>query len=215
LFDLHDANVKLCGLEKQLINLGEHIFKPGDFVPKEKKPVEEENRKSKVAVTAKKSPSRKPKEKQTGIAPAAPQDLWRAFDDVFGRFRSDFEDLLFPSYWDRALSVLPETRVPVVDLEDREKEYVLKAEMPGFKKEDIEIEVQDDAVAVTGYAGWKYDKKGQIYICKERACETFYRRVELPEEIKVDDVSANLAEGVLEVTLPKKTPKQKRKVEIK
>jgi HSP20 family molecular chaperone IbpA len=184
-------------------------------MPKKKQPAAEENKKGEVAVTAKKTPSRKLQEKQTGIAPAAPQDLWRAFDDVFENFRSDFEDLLFPSYWDRVLSIMPETRVPVVDLEDREKEYVLKAEMPGFKKEDIEIEVQDDAVAVTGYAGWKYDKKGQIYICRERACETFYRRVELPEEIKVDEVSANLAEGVLEVTLPKKAPKQKRKVDIK
>jgi HSP20 family protein len=149
------------------------------------------------------------------MAPAAPQDLWRAFDDAFERFRGDFEDLLFPSYWDRMLSLLPETRVPAVDLEDREKDYVLRAEMPGFKKEDIEIEVQDDAVAITGYAGWKYDKKGQVYICRERACETFYRRVELPEGIVVDGVTANLSEGVLEITLPKKEPKQKRKVEIK
>jgi HSP20 family protein len=186
-------------------------------MPKNKKSTEgEETKKTEVAVTTKKAPaSKKPKEKTTAIAPTAPQDLWRAFDDVFGRFRSDFEDLLFPSYWDRALSLLPETRVPAVDLEDREKDYLLKAEMPGFKKEDIEIEVQDDSVAITGYAGWKYDKKGQIYICRERACETFYRRVELPEEIKVDDVAANLSEGVLEVTLPKKAPKQKRKVTIK
>lgn len=186
-------------------------------MPKKKKLAEgEENKKTEVAVTTKKAPaSRKPKEKPTAIAPAAPQNLWRAFDDTFARFRSDFEDLLFPSYWDRALSLLPETRVPVVDLEDREKDYLLKAEMPGFKKEDIEIEVQDDAVAITGTAGWKYDKKGQLYICRERACKTFYRRVELPEEIKVDEVSANLSEGVLEITLPKKTPKQKRKVEIK
>jgi HSP20 family protein len=186
-------------------------------MPKKKESAEGvETKETEVAVTTKKVPApRKEKEKTTAIAPAAPQDLWRGFDDVFKRFRSDFEDLLFPSYWDRALTLLPETRVPAMDLEDREKDYLLKAEMPGFKKEDIEIEVQDDAVAITGYAGWKYDKKGQIYICRERACETFYRKVELPEEIKVDDVSANLSEGVLEVTLPKKAPKQKRKVTIK
>jgi HSP20 family protein len=141
--------------------------------------------------------------------------LWQAFDDTFTRFRNDFEDILFPVNWPDTFSFIPETRVPVVDLEDREKDYFLKAEMPGFKKEDIEIEVQDDSITITGTAGWKYDKKGHLYICKERACETFYRRVELPEQIKVDDVAANLSEGVLEITLPKKAPKQKRKVTIK
>jgi HSP20 family protein len=186
------------------------------FMPKKKKPVEsKETKKTEVAVTTKKASAPKPKGKPTAIAPAAQQDLWRVFDDAFERFRSDFEDLLFPSYWDRAVSLLPETRVPAVDLEDREKDYLLKAEMPGFKKEDIEVEVKEDSVEITGTAGWKYDKKEQAYICKERACESFYRMVELPEEIKVDDVTANISDGVLEITLPKKAPKQKRKVAIK
>ena len=103
----------------------------------------------------------------------------------------------------------------MVDLKDDEKEYCLAAEMPGFKKEDIEIEVQDDAIAITGTAGWKYDEKGQLYVCKERACKTFYRRIELPEEIKVDEVKAELKEGVLSITVPKKAPKQRRKVTVK
>jgi HSP20 family protein len=110
---------------------------------------------------------------------------------------------------------MPETRVPTVDLEDREKDYLLKAEMPGFKKEDIEIEVQDDSVTISGRVGWKYDRKAQDYICKERACESFYRTVQLPEEINADDATACLSEGVLELTLPKKAPKKKRKVTIK
>jgi HSP20 family protein len=84
--------------------------------------------------------------------------------------------------------------------------------MPGFKKEDIEREVQENSIAITGTAGWKYDEKGQLYICKERACKTFYRRLELPEEVKIHEVNAKLTEGVLEITLPKKAPKQKRKI---
>jgi HSP20 family protein len=186
-------------------------------MPKKKKPTEgEEPKKTEVAVTTSKTPATsKPREKPTALAPVAPVDVWKAFDDVFARFRGDFADLLFPSYWDRTLSLLPETRVPAVDLEDREKDYILRAEMPGFKKEDIEIEVQDDSVEITGKVGWKYDKKEQAYVCKERACQSFYRMVELPEEIKTDEVAANLSEGVLEVTLPKKAPKQRRKVAVK
>jgi HSP20 family molecular chaperone IbpA len=185
-------------------------------MPKKKKQTgEEESKKTGVAVTTTKAPAAsKPREKTSALTRGAPLDIWRAFDDAFGRFRTDFEDLLFPSYWD-TLALMPETRVPAVDLEDREKDYVLRAEMPGFKKEDIEIEVKDDSVEITGNVGWKYDKKEQDYICKERACQSFYRMVELPEAVKTDEVDANLSEGVLEITLPKKTTKPKRKVTIK
>jgi HSP20 family protein len=180
-----------------------------------KKPAieKETSKKSEISVTKKKkNPISKPSRKITTLAPASTSDIWQAFDDTFARFRNDFEDILFPVNWTKAFTFVPEIRVPVVDLKDEEKEYILKAEMPGFKKEDIEIEAQENSIAITGTAGWKYDEKGQLYICKERACKTFYRRLELPEEIKIHEVNANLTEGVLEITLPKKAPKQKRKI---
>jgi HSP20 family protein len=145
-------------------------------------------------------------------------DLVQAFDQMFDNFRNDFEDLLFPTEDLMVFEEFPEVRVPAVDLEDNEKDFVLKAEMPGFKKEDIEINVQEDGIEISATSGWKYDKKEEDYICKERACNSFYRYVDLPEEIKVDSVNANLSDGVLEITLPKKTikpQKPKRKVQIK
>lgn len=183
-----------------------------------KKPAEGEapSKKTELAITKKKpTVISKPSKKPANLAPATPTDLYQAFDDTFDRFRSDFEDLLFPSTWASTFSLVPEIRVPAMDLEDRGKDFLLKAEMPGFKKGDIEIDVQDDAVAITGEAGWKYDRKEHEYLCKERACKSFYRTVDLPEEIKVDEVTANLTEGVLEITLPKKMPKQKRQVKVK
>jgi len=185
------------------------------MVEKKKPTTADAPKKSEIAVTTKKTPIPiKQRQKPSALAPVTPLDLSRAFDDVFGRFRRDFEDVLFPSYWDRVMSIMPETRVPAVDLEDRGNDFLLKAEMPGFKKENIEIEVQDNSVVITGDVGWKYDKKEHAYICKERACKTFYRMVDLPEEIRVDDVTANLVEGVLEITLPKKIAKQKRKIKV-
>ncbi len=177
----------------------------------------ESSKKTDIAETTKKKPIavKKTTKKLARTTPSAAPDLWQAFNDTFERFRSDFEDILFPQNLQNIFLPIPQVRVPAVDLEDNEKDFVLKAEMPGFKKEDIEIEVQDDAVAITGYAGWKYDKKGRLYVCKERACETFYRELDLPQEIKVDDVTADLKDGVLEITLPKKTPKQKRKIALK
>jgi HSP20 family protein len=182
-----------------------------------KKPTEAEatSKKTELSITKKKPIAiSKATKKPATLAPPAPSDLYQAFDDTFERFRNDFEDLLFPSTWASTFSLMPETRVPAMDLEDREKDFLLRAEMPGFKKENIEIDVHDDAVIITGEVGWKYDKKEHEYLCKERACKTFYRTVDLPEEIDVDKVTANLTEGVLEITLPKKTPKQKRKVKV-
>jgi HSP20 family protein len=178
-----------------------------------KKPAKVVPEKAEIAVNKKQeaitNPSRKPL-----AASASPLDVWQAFDTTFSRFRNDFEDLLFPANWAKTFSFIPEIRAPIVDLEDRGEDYLLKAEMPGFKKENIEIEAQENSVAITGTAGWKYDEKGKLYICKERACKTFYRKIDLPEEIKIHEVEAGLTEGVLEITLPKKSPKEKRKIKL-
>jgi hypothetical protein len=64
-------------------------------------------------------------------------------------------------------------------------------------------------------ACWKYDDKTKRYICKEKECESFYRMVELPEEIKTDEAEAELKDGILEVALPKKAPKHKKAVNAK
>ena len=144
-----------------------------------------------------------------------PSDLWNSFDNVFSRFRSDFEDLFFPSPWTNNFPIIQETRSPLVDLEDQGKNYLLKAEMPGFKKGDIEIDVKDDSITISAKVGWNYDKKEKEYICKERECKSFYRSVQLPEEIDIDKVVAELVDGLLEINLPKKKPKEKRKVKIK
>ena len=171
-----------------------------------------------IVVSKKKTPAPvRARRKQTELAATPTTDLLKSFDDVFDRFREDFRDLLLPSsqaiedMWD----IIPDTRMAVVDLEDRGKDYLLKAEMPGFKKDDVDIQVYDDAVEISGNVGWKYDKKKQDYICHERACESFYRMVDLPEEVKTDDVQADLKDGVLEVILPKKAPRQAKKVSLK
>jgi HSP20 family protein len=182
-------------------------------LPRKKKENKEVASEDEVPVEKKKAIVPRKKESPYVVAPVG-SDLWRGFDDMFENFRQDFEDLLFPSPMTRLFPVIPETRVPLVDLEDRGEDYMLKVEMPGFKKEDIEVEVKEDSVEITGSVGWKYDRKAKDYICKERECKSFYRIVQLPEEVKTDDVKANLNDGVLEVELPKKAPKKGRKVSV-
>jgi len=105
--------------------------------------------------------------------------------------------------------------MPAIDLEDRGKDYLLTAEMPGFKKEDVDLQMTDDFIETKASVSWKYDEKSKGYICTERRCDSFYRMIELPEKIKPDEVQAGLKEGILEIVLPKKEPKEKKKVVLK
>ena len=161
----------------------------------------------------------KPRGKPTELAPYAPPMLWQDFDRVFNRFRRDFEDILWP--WQGPIVPsfprMPAIKAkgPQVDLEDRGKDFLLTAEMPGFKKEDIEIKVQDDSVEIIGESGWRHEDKTKKYVVKERGSESFYRMIRVPEEIKSDAVEACLKDGVMEIVLPKKTPKQWKKVAVK
>lgn len=69
-----------------------------------KKPAEKEpSKKNEIAITKKKAvATRKPQKQTYALVPTVPTDLYEAFDDTFERFRRDFEDVLFPSYWDNA-----------------------------------------------------------------------------------------------------------------
>ena len=151
----------------------------------------------------------------TAISPYRSQDIWYDFDRMFNDFRSGFEDLLVPLWTPRSIMPLIDTRMPAVDLEDRGKDYLLTAELPGFKKEDVDLQVTDDFIEIKASVGWKYDEKSKNYICTERRCDSFYRMIELPEKIKPNEVQAGLKEGVLEIVLPKKEPKEKKKVALK
>jgi HSP20 family protein len=182
-----------------------------------KKPKEQEEKE--IIPSTSKGAQTKASRKSTEITTYAPPLLWQDFDRVFNRFRRGFEDTLWP-WWgptNRVLPMMPalETNAPRVDLEDRGKDYLLVAEMPGFRKEDVDIKVQDDSVEIRGETGWRREDKTKKYVVRERGGESFYRMIRLPEEIKSDAVEASLKDGVMEIVLPKKTPKRWKKIEVK
>ena len=147
------------------------------------------------------------------LEPYTSSDLWMKFDRAFDRFRRDFENLLWSS--DEPVMREMETRMPAVDLEDRGDKYMMTVDVPGFKNDEIEINVWDSSVEISGCRETKQDEETKGYVRKERSSESFYRRLALPEEVMVDDAQANLQNGILELTLPKKVPKKKKKVPIK
>lgn len=153
------------------------------------------------------------------IEPHRESDIWMEFDRAFDRFKRDFERSLMPH--ERVLGqALPniadmETNIPYIDLEDKGDRFVLSVEAPGFTKEEIDISICGSSIEISGCKETNVDEKDKNYIRKERMSESFYRTVTLPEEIKFEEVSADLKDGVLEVILPKKNPEQRKKIKIK
>jgi HSP20 family protein len=172
-------------------------------------------RKEKKAAEAK-------KEAEQGIAPYPFGDMQHDFDRLIERFQHEFEDFWAPPRWRHEmrwrhrhpLSPFGEAMLPSVDVEDQGKDYRLTVDLPGFKKEDVDVEVADDSVTVHAKKTQAEEEKKKNYLRRERAAQTYYRRIQLPEMVRSDEAKASLNNGILEVTLPKKEPKQTKKLTI-
>lgn len=157
------------------------------------------------------------------IVPYTSKDIHRDFNRLLNRFQRDFED-----FWGTSsrvsrnvtskarASIAPFTGlgIPSVDLEDQGKNYRLTAELPGFKKEDIQIDLSEDVVTINAKKTQTEDQKNKTYVRHERSAQTYYRKIHLPEPVRSDDANANLTNGLLEISLPKKTPKETKKLTI-
>lgn len=131
-----------------------------------------------------------------------------------------FEDTGWPTLRRPAAPMQAEAQpvrwLPNIDVFERENRLVTKIDLPGMKKEDVKVEVTDDQLTISGERRSETEEKGeQVYRC-EREYGSFYRSVPLPEGVKIEDVKASFADGVLEVSipLPAKKEARARKVEI-
>jgi len=162
-------------------------------------------------------------EVKKGALDIAPYSAQRDFDRMMERFERDFEDFwAMPPRWKQFMHERPgfpmmpfkRMMMPSVDVEDRGKDFRLAVDLPGFNKEDVNIEVSDDSITIHTKKTMSEEEKNKNYIRRERAAQTFYRRVELPEKVKSDDAKASLNNGILEIILPKKEPKETKKLQV-
>lgn len=138
------------------------------------------------------------------------EDIERMFEDFLGR------SWLRPFGWDR----LPELRLPFegkmprLDVVDRDNEVVVRAELPGVRKEDIEISLTGNLLTIKGESKREEkEEKGDYYRC-EISRGSFSRTVSLPAEVNDAGAKANLKDGVLELRLPKVETAKKRSIRI-
>lgn len=104
--------------------------------------------------------------------------------------------------------------IPPMDLTERGDEYLLRADLPGLSSEDVEIEVKDDVLTISGERRSEHEDKGEGFHRIERSFGRFSRSLDLPAGIDPDSVSAHFENGVLEVRVPKPAEAQPTKVAI-
>jgi len=105
---------------------------------------------------------------------------------------------------------------PSVDVFETADEFVLTAEVPGVERKQIDLQVKDHTLFLKGQRNPGGEVSQQVYHRLERPSGVFERTFSLPGDIDADKISANLNEGVLTVTLPKKQRRlQARRVEVK
>ncbi len=104
--------------------------------------------------------------------------------------------------------------MPAMDLIEGEEHFVLRADLPGLAEEDVNIEVEDRVLTVSGERKAEQSESKEGYHRIERAFGSFSRSLTLPEGIDADAVTANFDRGVLEVRIPKPEQRKPRKISI-
>ncbi|XP_061371426.1 18.5 kDa class I heat shock protein-like [Gastrolobium bilobum] len=129
-------------------------------------------------------------------------DVWDPFKDF------SFPSSLSASYpeFSRENSAFVSTRV---DWKETPEAHVFKADLPGLKKEEVKVEIEDDRVLqITGERNVEKEDKNDTWHRVERSGGKFTRRFRLPENAKMEQVKASMENGVLTVTVPKEEVKK-------
>ena len=155
------------------------------------------------------------------VRPQKETTIARGIDRMFDDFRRSFDDMMAPflpsRIWWPTDRIFP-VRAALCDLVDKGDNYVLRAELPGFTKEDVRIEVNKDTLTFSAEKRVEEEEKGEDYLHRERTYSASQRTVNFPEEVDPSKVEASMNDGILEVIAPKielKPEDKMRKIKLK
>ena len=123
------------------------------------------------------------------------------FDDTFGRARSS--SMAAPGVW-----------FPPVDILESRDSYLIRAELPGMKREDFNLEVHDGSLTLSGERKFDEVANGVEYHRVERASGKFSRSFYLPQTVKTDAIKATYRDGILEIHVPKADEAKPKQIAI-
>ena len=133
------------------------------------------------------------------------EDLERHFGDLFGQ--------PFLPAW-RRLPLEKRGWMPSIDVFEKEDKYVVRAELPGIKDEDVDISVVGDTLTIKGERKVETEVKEEDYHCCERSYGSFFRSMALPSNVDANKIEASYDDGVLEVSLPKAAEIKPKKISV-
>jgi HSP20 family protein len=140
--------------------------------------------------------------------------LGEEFDRVFDRLlapRLYAEPFLPPWPYETAAAEW----IPVIDVVETPAEYVMRLELPGIHKENLDINLTGKRLIITGIREMVPAIEGEAYLVRERVYGKFVRTVQLPTAVAEKKVNAEYRDGVLEIHVPKETPAPATKILIK
>jgi HSP20 family protein len=137
--------------------------------------------------------------------------VWEPFRDL-QRIKDEM-DRLFPAYWPKAQDQNTEWR-PALEVQEAEDKIVVRAEIPGVKKEDVSITLLEDVLTIKGERKFEHEEKRDNYLLLEGSYGSFHRTVQLPRPVKADAVKAEYKDGILEIQLPKAEEAKTKEIKI-
>ena len=104
---------------------------------------------------------------------------------------------------------------PAFDVKETKDAFVFKADLPGIQEKDLEVKLNQNRLSVSGKREQEKSEKGDTFYTYERSYGSFARAFTLPEGVDGENIKAELKEGVLTLTLPKRPELQPKKIEVK
>ncbi|WGM88436.1 MAG: Hsp20/alpha crystallin family protein [Candidatus Bathyarchaeum tardum] len=161
-------------------------------------------------------------ENNVSIQPLRETTISRGFDSIFEDFRKSFDDLMSPFLpmrtWMPDVTQNWPVRAALVDLVDNGDQFLVRAELPGFEKTDVEILTNKDTLTFRAEKKSQLEAKDKNYLHRERTYSSSKRTINFPEEVDPSKIVAKMNNGVLEIIAPKKEPEpdeKLRKIELK
>jgi len=149
-----------------------------------------------------------PEVRRTGTAPER-WNPFRDFDEVTDRMRR----LLDETFGGGFATTNGLGWSPLVDVEETDDAYIVEADLPGVKRDDVDVEFVGNELTISGEI--KERERSGVLRRQTRRTGRFDYRVTLPDHVESDQIEASLSDGVLTVRVPKSERAQRRKVEIK
>lgn len=137
---------------------------------------------------------------------------FREFENLTNRLNRIFQMELNPSVVQEGAFA---DWSPAMDVQETEKEYLIKADLPDVKKEDVKVTVEDGVLAVEGERRMEKEEKDKKFHRIERSYGRFVRRMSVPTDVDQQKVEADFKDGVLNVHLPKSVVAKPKTVDVK